>query len=1145
MILAIHLLLLVTLVTNSSAQTWAVSNESLQRTPGVRVLELGKVIDRDIALGDRHLYRIVLYPEQSLRVTVKEHGWIDVLLTLRDPRGQKLIAVGGPNGFPFDTPLSVKGVLGMETISFVAARGGTYQLEVSAKNSTVSAGSYQITINTQGVATERHRVRTVAERLFAEAELLRIEKNEQALQRNAIGRYEQALFYWRKLHDAAGEAETLNSLGVVHFNLLDKEKARSYMEQAVLLWRAAGDPQGEATSLNNIGHVHPSREKAVDYHSQALQLWSTIDNRRGEALTLFYLAGAYSLHNKEKTLVCFERALAIWRELKDGVAEAHTLIYQAQFYGWLGKTQKSRELYERVVQRYRSLGFKTQQVASLLRIGETYFEDGEYQKALDYYDQALQLSRGTGQEAEAYALYNIGVAYFALGEKQQALNYLSQALPLWGFNQNGEAYTFENVGRIYASLGDPQRALDFYNRALPLMRNSGDRHGEIRILNDLGQAHWMRGNAKWAIEHYNEALLLSRAVVNRNAEAHTLSNLAKVHELAGETPKALLYYNQALNMFRAVSNRGGQANARYDIARVDRARGKLSEARTNLEEALSIVESLRIKISSEELRSSYFASVQKYYELYLDLLMQQHKQRPSEGLEALAFQTNERARARTLLELLAEARIDIRQGVDAQLLERERTLKQLLQTKADRQTRLLSGSHTGEQARVAAQEIEVTASEYQSVQARIRLTSPRYSSLTQSAPLGLKEIQEQVIDSSTLLLEYALGDERSYLWAVSTDSIISYELPKRAEIETTARRLYDLLTVRNRRRSEETNQQWLARLSHAEAEYTETAARLSQMLLGPASALLESKRLVVVSDGALQYLPFAALPDPRTFNNGDDGGQPLIVKHEIVNLPSASVLGLLRRETLGRKTAPRTLAVLADPVFDQDDPRVKGGTRQTLKKKTYPDLERAVSDVGLHSDRGTLSRLPFTREEAEVILAAVTKGDGMKVVDFDANVTFAKSAELSEYRIVHFATHGLLNTEHPMLSGLVLSLVNHQGQPQDGFLRMHEIYNLNLPAELVVLSACQTGLGKEVRGEGLLGLTRGFMYAGSKRVLASFWKVNDEATSELMKRFYREMLVNGKSPATALRASQIEMWQQDRWRSPYFWSAFVLQGEYR
>jgi CHAT domain-containing protein len=267
---------------------------------------------------------------------------------------------------------------------------------------------------------------------------------------------------------------------------------------------------------------------------------------------------------------------------------------------------------------------------------------------------------------------------------------------------------------------------------------------------------------------------------------------------------------------------------------------------------------------------------------------------------------------------------------------------------------------------------------------------------------------------------------------------------------------------------------------------------------------------------------------------------PLIVEHEIVHLPSASALAVLRRELAGRQPAAKAVAVLADPVFSADDARVKSGAKTRAGEEAPPELTRAINDV-----RGEMRRLLLTRDEAEAILSVTPRTDGFGALDFRANLATATSDELSRYRIVHFATHGLLNSEHPELSGVVLSLVDERGQPQDGFLRLHEIFNLRLPAELVVLSACQTGLGKEVKGEGLVGLTRGFMYAGAARVVASLWQVHDAATAELMKRFYRRMLKDGMRPAAALRAAQIEMWKKPQWQSPFYWGGFALQGEWK
>lgn len=321
------------------------------------------------------------------------------------------------------------------------------------------------------------------------------------------------------------------------------------------------------------------------------------------------------------------------------------------------------------------------------------------------------------------------------------------------------------------------------------------------------------------------------------------------------------------------------------------------------------------------------------------------------------------------------------------------------------------------------------------------------------------------------------------------------------------------------------------------------------MLLGPVAGQLGRKRLVIVPDGALHYVPFGALPDPTALKVNGENSQPLVVEHEIVYLPSASTLAAQRRELAKRKPAAKTFAILADPVFTMDDDRFKEKSSQPAAR---PDesvagliQQRILKQVTQAKGGLRIGRLRFTRQEAEQILALVPAGEGMKALDFEASRATATSDQLSQYRYVHFATHGLADRERPELSTIVLSLFDEQGRPQDGFLRAHEVYNLNLPAEMVTLSACETGLGKLTKGEGLVSLTRGFMYAGAARVVVSLWSVNDRATAELMTKFYRRVLIEGERPAAALRAAQIEMWRDKRWEAPYYWAAFTLQGEWR
>jgi CHAT domain-containing protein len=360
----------------------------------------------------------------------------------------------------------------------------------------------------------------------------------------------------------------------------------------------------------------------------------------------------------------------------------------------------------------------------------------------------------------------------------------------------------------------------------------------------------------------------------------------------------------------------------------------------------------------------------------------------------------------------------------------------------------------------------------------------------------------------------------------------------------------------------DTDAKYQARVKEAEESYWTKAAELSRMLLGPVASQLGKKRLAIVADGALQYIPFAALPAPSPENgegrNSEAEPQPLFVEHEIVSLPSASTLATLRRETAGRKPAEKSLAVLADPVFTDDDTRVRRDVGKAIAQRKTRSADPDEADIGFlqmtRSGRETgvvgaesgFGRLISTRREATAISALVPERERMQALDFEASRTTALRPELGEYRIVHFATHGLLNNIHPELSGIVLSLVDKDGRQQDGFLRLQDIYNLKLSAELVVLSACQTGLGKEIKGEGLVGLTRGFMYAGAPRIVASLWKVDDQATSELMKRFYQGMLGPERlSAAGALRQAQLSIWKQKQWREPYYWAAFVLQGEWK
>jgi CHAT domain-containing protein len=965
---------------------------------------------------------------------------------------------------------------------------------VRAIGSATTSGAYQMRVEIRATATEQDRRRVIAERLSYEAVQL-IRKGVEAAQQ-AIGKSEQALAHWRQTGDKVWEAYTLRLIGTANRMLGHYEEAILSYDQALLLARDVKDRFGEADALHNVAIPH----------------------------------GLMGRH--EKSAECSELALAIWRELNSKGSQINALNNLSIAHNFMGKYDQAIFYSEQSLALLREAKNRTGMANTLNTLGTAYKYVGRYEKAVEYYEQSLALMRELKDQAyEAAVLGNIGMAYQAMGLREKNIEYQEQAL---------------GISRMLK-----------------------DRAVEARALNSMGDASRELSRFEKAIGYYEQALAIHREMKMRINEGLALGNLGTTYYSMGQHTRAIEYLQQALAIVRETKSRNDESIFLYVYAKVERDRGDLTHARALIEDSLKIDESMRSDIYFQQSRATYFASVQRDDEFYIDLLMRLHQADPARRLDALAVEASERARARGLLELLTEAGSNIREGVDEVLIERERVLARQLNAKATSQVQLLSGAHTREQAEALKQEISQLENDYERAQAEIRRTSPQYAALTQPRPLKLKEIQQQ-LDADTLLLEYALGEERSYLWAITRDSLTSYELPKGELIKQNALQVSELLTARSTKKRGELPLERRNRIARAEANLPAAAATLSQTLLAPVATQLGNKRLVIVADGALQYIPFAMLPEPVVSGQLSVASErksarrplttdhrPLIVGHEVVSLPSASALAIQRAELAGRQPAPKMLAVIADPVFDRSDVRFttrsgETGDRTQTQAGTFNNqrtLEHLAEDAndkaGVTTRRLVIPRLPFTRQEADRLIALTPKNSSFGAMDFHASRATVLEGELSQYRYVHFATHGVLDSERPGLSALVLSMVDEQGKAQDGFLRANDIYNLKLPAELVVLSACQTGLGREIKGEGLVGLTRGFMYAGAARVVVSLWNVNDKATADLMTGFYQKMLKQGQRPAAALRAAQVEMWKQKQWQSPYYWAAFTLQGEWR
>ena len=963
-------------------------------------------------------------------------------------------------------------------------------------------------------SVDQESQRAEAKRLIQEGEQLRLQQQKEFLLQ-AIEKFNASAVLMQAAGDDAGHALALEKAGSVHRTLGDSARALQSLNTALSLRRAGNDLARTAETLSESAGVYQTlgeMQTAMARYDEALRIARTVGDRRVEAAALTGMGRIHdALGDSEQAIAAYTATLALARATGDRRAEAAATGNLGRLHQTAAESQQALEHYREALRLFEELNDRARMATALHLIGAVYHSLGDLRQAILFYDEAVTLARRVGnRQAEAQTLNTMAMVRRAMGEHTVALALLDAALPLARAVGDPRliAYTLHNYGDLYSAMGQWQKALEYELEALPLRRAAHDRDGEAHVLLQIG---FIRYNL-------------------------------------GDTANAQAAFTDAHAIARDVRDQPAQALASIGLSRIERDAGRLTAARDYLDDALGRIESVRNGIAIQELRTSYVAGAHDYYELYIDVLMQLHESQPSAGFDSLALQASERARARSLIELLAEARGDIRQGVDPMLVEREQALHRRLNAKADRQLQVASDPAQRHVAETIARELERLTTELREVEGEIRARSPRYAALTQPRPLTSREIQQLLLDDGSLLLEYSLGKERSYLWTVTKSSIAAYELPPRAEIEAAARRVYRLLTARQGAPGESVTA-LRAKVRAAEASYPAAAAALSRMILGPAAPQLTTgTRLLIVSDGALQYIPFAALPAPGAEETAVEDATvapPLIVEHEIVNLPSASVLAVLRQELLGRVPPARTLAVLADPVFDRDDARIRRNAAETAASGQAPRTaaRRAGEGATPIGPGGPIARLPFSRREAESILASVPSDQRLKALDFQASRTTVTGDSLREYRIVHFATHAFVDDEHPELSGIVLSLVDERGEPQDGFIRLHELYNLTLPADLVVLSACETALGREIRGEGIVGLTRGLMYAGAARVVASLWKVDDVATADLMKRFYAGLLGERPlSPAAALRAAQVAMWQQKRWSAPYYWGAFVLQG---
>lgn len=724
---------------------------------------------------------------------------------------------------------------------------------------------------------------------------------------------------------------------------------------------------------------------------------------------------------------------------------------------------------------------------ALTELAWLHWKLAQFERALADFRQVLALSREMHDRTlEARTINFTGLLYQTIGEMPAAREHYQQALPIARElgDQKLLGEVLYHLGWLSFQSDDFHAALQHYGESLEARRRTGDRFGEAMTLLGLGMTHTSLGEYDEAIRNENEGLAIGREIGNRDVEADALDHIGTALRFQHRGAEAIEHHRRALAIRRAMGQGWSTTFSLTGIARAQHDLGNRKEAAATMTELIDVIEGGRRNFMTRRFRGSVFARMHGHYDRAVVYLM-------DAGDVSGALAMSERARARLTLDAVQEALVRADTAAGGTLMQREAALQTSIEG--------------------AGGNLEDLLAQLARVEDEIHRQHPRLAAAREESPLGTARIQSEVLDGETALVEFSLGEEKSYAWVVTRDDLKAVELPKRSEIEPIAVQLNALLSAGDQRIHQHDIETALGRLSAA--------------ILQPLAIPRDVSRLLIVPDGALFYVPFAALSDRRGV---------LIDRFEIAMAPSASVVALMRKVAAGR-SHDASVAIFADPVFAANDPRVTGA--QSTDAAPDPELVRSAQEAGLQQ----LRRLPSTRAEAETISRLAT-GRTRKALDFAASRNTVITENLGRYRVVHFATHALINAQHPQRSGIILSLVDPQGKPVNGFLRVDDLFGLHLDTDLVVLSACRTAMGKELRGEGIVGLVSGFMYGGAERVIASYWDVKDEATAELMTRFYSAMFQRKLSPAAALRTAQQSMRAEPRWRAPYYWAAFALYG---
>jgi len=958
--------------------------------------------------------------------------------------------------------------------------------------------------------------------------------NQQFLQLSLTG-----LKLAQKKGDLEFKTRFLSNAAVASLNLSQHAEALKYFAEALKINKEFGKKAAEEKIYVNMGVIYRDTQKyqeSLDYFKKALEMSKTLNDKNVEVLCHRNIGSVYHfMGDYEQALENFQKALPIIDEIDNKNIKALVFWSMGGSSYALADFSTSLEYSRKAYQLSLKLNDDWSQEKYLNLMGLACWKLGQYALALDYFEKALSIAKTLDDKnGQSYALGNLAIIYDELGEYTKGLEKYDQALQIAiniG-NKSEKGRLLGNIGVTYHKLKNYDSAKKYYFQAMEIEKEIGNRFDEATFVGNLGNLYYEIGEFTKADEYLNQALNIAVEIKKVNIEGDQLVKLGELNYLKKDFDKSLDFYEKGLKIGNRIKDPQLIWETSAGLATVYEAQGQLQKSFQYYQFAIDEIDKVRSSLQTEEFKAGFLENKTHVYENVINLLTKLHQTNPQKDYVSKAFYYSEKARARAFLDLLAESRSNIKSGIDPKLKRKEREIfKQI----SGIQTQLRDANLAEKKWEELTDELKKAENGHEFLKREIRRTNNKYANLIYPQPFNLAQVQQTLLDKKSALLEFFMGEKNSFVLVVTRENSLLHKLPGHNEIEKNVREYLKTISKP-------------VSLSNPLAKHLSLGFQLYSKLFEKLSdALKDKSHLIVIPDGILYHLPFESLICQKATNR--NVVKYLLHDYIISYAPSSSILCYLKNEKRNINKNRKQLLAFGDPYFEKTN--VIAAVRGEEPEKMFDDtsstiaefVDEEISTRGLYEQRGfTFKRLPYSGTEVTEISSSFPDAEKVIYLGERASEEAVKKENLSNYKYIHFATHGIIDQKIASRSGIVLTL--DENPDEDGFLQMNEILNLKLDADLVTLSACQTGLGRLRKGEGIVGLTRAFMYAGTPSVVVSLWNINDRSTANFMKDFY-SFLKEGSRTAESLRLSKLEMLKSRRklYQHPFYWAPFVLIGD--